>query len=130
MNSPLKAALAAVTLAVAAQASTQVAFYEHERFDGRTFTTQRQVGNFERYGFNDRASSAALANGRWEVCEEMRFDGRCVVPSPGRYPSLASMGLNDSVSSLRSFTRNARGAADYYQVPTNRVIELGTQVEI
>ena len=25
---------------------------------------------------------------------------------------------------------NARGAADYYQIPTNRVIELGTQVEI
>ncbi len=27
-------------------------------------------------------------------------------------------------------SRNARGAADYYQIPTNRVIELGTQVEI
>jgi len=26
--------------------------------------------------------------------------------------------------------RNARGAADYYHIPTNRVIELGTQVEI
>jgi KUP system potassium uptake protein len=29
-----------------------------------------------------------------------------------------------------TMSRNARGAADYYQVPTNRVIELGTQVEI
>ncbi|MES2901438.1 MAG: potassium transporter Kup [Pseudomonadota bacterium] len=27
-------------------------------------------------------------------------------------------------------SRNARGAADYYQIPPNRVIELGTQVEI
>ncbi|MGZ8290553.1 MAG: potassium transporter Kup [Telluria sp.] len=27
-------------------------------------------------------------------------------------------------------SRNARGAADYYQIPSNRVIELGTQVEI
>ncbi len=27
-------------------------------------------------------------------------------------------------------SRNARGAADYYQVPTNRVIELGTQIMI
>jgi KUP system potassium uptake protein len=26
--------------------------------------------------------------------------------------------------------RNARDAADYYRIPTNRVIELGTQVEI
>jgi KUP system potassium uptake protein len=29
-----------------------------------------------------------------------------------------------------AMSRNARGAADYYQIPTNRVIELGTQVEI
>lgn len=27
-------------------------------------------------------------------------------------------------------SRNPRCAADYYQIPTNRVIELGTQVEI
>ncbi len=29
-----------------------------------------------------------------------------------------------------TMSRNARGAADFYQIPTNRVIELGTQVEI
>ncbi len=29
-----------------------------------------------------------------------------------------------------SMSRNARSAADYYQIPPNRVIELGTQVEI
>ena len=27
-------------------------------------------------------------------------------------------------------SRNARGAADYYQIPANRVIELGSQIEI
>jgi KUP system potassium uptake protein len=27
-------------------------------------------------------------------------------------------------------SRNARDAADFYRIPTNRVIELGTQVEI
>jgi KUP system potassium uptake protein len=29
-----------------------------------------------------------------------------------------------------TMSRNARDAADYFQIPTNRVIELGTQVEI
>jgi KUP system potassium uptake protein len=29
-----------------------------------------------------------------------------------------------------AMSRNARDAADYFQIPTNRVIELGTQVEI
>jgi KUP system potassium uptake protein len=28
-----------------------------------------------------------------------------------------------------TMSRNARDAADYFRVPTNRVIELGTQVE-
>jgi len=29
-----------------------------------------------------------------------------------------------------TMSRNARDAADYYRVPANRVIELGTQVEL
>jgi KUP system potassium uptake protein len=33
-------------------------------------------------------------------------------------------------SLFATMSRNARDAADYYRVPTNRVIELGTQVEI
>jgi KUP system potassium uptake protein len=33
-------------------------------------------------------------------------------------------------SLFTTMSRNARDAADYYKVPTNRVIELGTQVEI
>ncbi len=33
-------------------------------------------------------------------------------------------------SLFAAMSRNARDAADYYRVPANRVIELGTQVEI
>jgi KUP system potassium uptake protein len=29
-----------------------------------------------------------------------------------------------------TMSRNARDAADYYRIPANRVVELGTQVEI
>jgi KUP system potassium uptake protein len=29
-----------------------------------------------------------------------------------------------------TLSRNARDAAEYYRIPTNRVIELGTQIEI
>ena len=49
-----------------------------------------------------------VSGGRWEVCEDARFEGRCVVLRPGRYPSLAAMGLNDRVSSVRSVGRNDR----------------------
>jgi len=108
MNVPFRTALAASGLAFVTCASAQVTFYEHEGFAGRTFTTQRQVGDLSRYGFSDRASSVIVANERWEVCDDTRFGGRCVVLRPGRYPSLAAMGLNDRISSVRTVDRQAR----------------------
>ena len=91
-----------------APAAAQVTFYEREGFQGRSFTTEKQVGNFERFGFNDRASSVEVLGERWEVCQDARFRGRCVVLRPGGYPSLAAMGLNDRVSSVRAVSWNAR----------------------
>ena len=108
MNSILRSALVVAGLAIATQAVAQVTFYEREGFEGRSFTTEKQVGNFERYGFNDRASSVVVIGNRWEVCEDAKFSGRCIVLRPGRYASLAAMGLNNSVSSVRSVSRNAR----------------------
>jgi uncharacterized protein YcfJ len=108
MKAILRTALALAAVAIATQAAAQVTFYEREGFDGRAFTTDKQVDNFERYGFNDRASSVMVVGDRWEVCENARFGGRCVVLRPGRYPSLAAMGLNDRISSVRDVSRNAR----------------------
>jgi len=109
MNVKQKGAVALAAAVFATQASAQVTFYEREGFEGRSFGTEQQVRNFERHGFNDRASSALVSGGRWEVCEDVAFEGRCVVLRPGRYPSLAAMGLNDRVSSMRNVSANARG---------------------
>lgn len=114
MKTILKSALAAAAVAVATQAVAQVTFYEHEGFEGRTFTTERQIGNFERFGFNDRASSVVVVRDRWEVCSDAHFSGRCVVLRPGRYASLAAMGMNDRASSVRAVGRNARIDGDRY----------------
>src|SRR5437868_13016629 len=108
MNRILGSALAMAGLAFTTQAAAQITFYEHEGFAGRSFTTQKQIGNFERFGFNDRASSVVVQRDRWEVCEDLRFSGKCVVLRPGRYPSLGAMGLNDRVSSVRTVSRSAR----------------------
>ena len=64
--------------------ASQITFYEREDFQGAHFTTGKRVGNFQRVGFNDRASSAVVLGDRWELCENVRFDGRCVVLRPGR----------------------------------------------
>jgi len=108
MKEFLKTAVAVAAVAIASQAVAQVTFYEDDGFQGRTFTTERPVENFSRFGFNDRASSVVVQDNRWEVCEDAQFSGRCTVLRPGRYPSLAAMGLNDRVSSVRAVRGNAR----------------------
>jgi uncharacterized protein YcfJ len=128
MNTVLRTALAVAGLAIAGQAAASVTFYEREGFAGRSFVTQKQVGNFERYGFNDRASSVAVTGERWEVCDDVRFGGRCAVLRPGNYPSLAAMGLNDRVSSARAVRRTAR-IEDYRYAPAP-VADRGAAAQI
>jgi KUP system potassium uptake protein len=47
-----------------------------------------------------------------------------VIPTPGA----GMMPWREHL--FATMSRNARDAADYFHIPTNRVIELGTQVEI
>jgi uncharacterized protein YcfJ len=108
MNTLLRNALVVAGMAMATQASAEVSLYAGEGFSGPSFSTERQIGNLERQGFNDRASSAVVTGERWEVCENARFGGRCVVLRPGNYPSLAAMGLDNRVTSVRGLARGAR----------------------
>lgn len=108
MHRSLKPATAAVLAFCAAQAGAEVTFYQRADFDGRAFTTYETINDLSRYGLNDRASSVVVARQRYEVCEHARFEGRCVILRPGSYPSLAAMGLNNQVSSVRPVPWNAR----------------------
>jgi uncharacterized protein YcfJ len=108
MNWKLKAALGATTVFLATQAAAQITFYERDGFRGREFTTDKQVGNLAQQGFNDRASSVVVERGRWEVCTDARFQGRCVVLRQGSYESLGGLGLNDQISSVRPVNQQAR----------------------
>ena len=107
------AALLAIA-AVTAQVSAQVTFYGEESFAGRSFTTQRQITNFERQGLADGASSVVVEKDRWEACEEPRFGGRCIVLRPGRYPSFNTLGMVNGALSVRAIGRSARVADERY----------------
>ena len=116
MKLKLKSALAPAfmlgLLAVSTVVSAQITFYEHEAFRGRTYIANQQVQNLGRQGYNDRASSVIVTRGRWLVCEDERFEGRCVVLRPGNYDTLSSMGMNDRISSVRPV-----GNRQYSQAP-------------
>ncbi|MDC8757734.1 potassium transporter Kup [Janthinobacterium fluminis] len=83
------------------------------------------------YGFKDepdipRVMALCEAHGlQFEMMETSFFIARqTVISTPGQGMAPWREHLFVAMS------RNARGAADYYQIPSNRVIELGTQVEI
>ncbi len=83
------------------------------------------------YGFKDEPdipkllAQCATQGLEFEMMETSFFIARqTVISTPGS--GMASW----RESLFVTMSRNARGAADYYQIPTNRVIELGTQVEI
>ncbi|AXA93143.1 potassium transporter Kup [Massilia sp. YMA4] len=83
------------------------------------------------YGFKDEPDIPAILTlcGElglpFEMMETSFFIARqTVISAPGE--GMASWREHLFVA----MSRNARAAADYYQIPPNRVIELGTQVEI
>jgi uncharacterized protein YcfJ len=112
MVSKLAAAVALSALVAAPAALAQVTFYSQEGFTGRSYSVGGADPNFSQSGFNDRASSAIVERGRWEVCEHAGFAGRCVVLRRGQYPSLAAMGLDDRISSVRRVGGGGRHVAE------------------
>jgi uncharacterized protein YcfJ len=117
----LLVAAAICAVAWSAPASARVTLYQDDDFQGQSFSTNRQVRNFVNIGFNDRASSIVVTDGRWEVCDDVGFAGACRVLRVGSYPSLRAMGMNDRVSSLRPLRAGARVADDRYgpEAPAN-----------
>jgi uncharacterized protein YcfJ len=113
MKKTLIAGLAFLGVVVASHAAAQVTFYEQEGFRGRSFTASQRVDNLNGTGFNDRASSAIVERGEWQVCEDAFFRGRCSVLRPGQYPSLSAMAMNNTISSIR----RVQGRPDYVYAP-------------
>jgi hypothetical protein len=99
MNRHLRTALIVLGFAASGAASAGITFYEGENFTGREMSVDRTVANFDDTRFNDRARSAIVDAGQWELCVDSDFRGTCQVLGPGRYPDLG--GLAHKVSSVR-----------------------------
>ncbi|NDP43628.1 MAG: beta/gamma crystallin family protein, partial [Aromatoleum sp.] len=93
--------------AAGAAAAADITLFENDNYNGRRLRSTTSVSNLDNSGFNDRASSVVIHNGQWQICSDAYFRGRCVTLGPGDYPSLRSMDLNDSVSSVRDLWDHA-----------------------
>lgn len=83
------------------------------------------------YGFKDVPDIPLVL----DICKQfgMEFDMLSTSFFISRQTIISTPGAGMSMWREHLFvtlSRNARGAADYYQIPPNQVIELGTQVEI
>ncbi len=76
-----------------------VQLFSGQRFEGPAVSVSGDVRSLNDVGFNDRAGSIVIYEGRWEFCEHGDFRGQCVVFGPGRYPFLE--GMNNRISSMR-----------------------------
>ncbi len=76
----------------------RVVLYEDRNFGGQAFVVTTTMTQLR--GFNDKAGSARVEGGNWELCEDDRFGGRCVTITQD-VSDLRRLGLNDKVSSVR-----------------------------
>lgn len=80
--------------------SGQIELFSQPNFTGRSVSLEREQAEFAGIGFNDRAASAVVTSGVWELCADNGFAGNCRRYPPGRYPDLG-YGMARQVSSAR-----------------------------
>lgn len=78
-----------------------IELYEHDDFGGRALRAAGAMPNLQMSGFNDLASSVQVRSGRWELCSDAEYRGRCIALEPGSVRRLRERDMNDMVSSLR-----------------------------
>jgi hypothetical protein len=76
-----------------------VLMFAGPRFERQQVALSQDVRSLNDVGFNDRATSIIIREGRWEFCEHADFRGECIVLGPGRYDFLDRM--NNRISSMR-----------------------------
>lgn len=88
-----RALMAVVTmtlgLATAVRAEeSAVELYDAPNFSGAGVGLVSGVSNLGDVGFRDSVLSMIVYRGRWELCEQVNYGGRCRVFGPGRYDRL------------------------------------------
>jgi len=77
---------------------SRLVLFDQTEFRGRSFVMSGTTPSFRELG--NRARSAKVYGGSWELCDGPQFRGRCVTLN-GSEPDLGRVGLRDKVSSAR-----------------------------
>jgi hypothetical protein len=99
MNRLIKHIVFGVAMFAGSTAMAGITFYDSENFGGRQIGGNESMPNFRSLDFNDRARSAIIEGGPWEVCVGTNYHNDCKVLAPGRYPNLGKW--SKKISSAR-----------------------------
>jgi hypothetical protein len=84
-----------------------ITLYDSPGLTGRSYSANGPIGNLDSVRFNDRASSALISSGTWQLCADADFRSSCEVLGPGRHDNLG--GVTGRVSSIRPFAGGGGG---------------------
>ena len=79
--------------------------YASKNYLGPSHIVDRPRADLRVESLQAEATSAVIASGRWELCEDTQFRGPCVTLGPGKYPSLGDFGLKYGAASVRRATQ-------------------------
>jgi hypothetical protein len=77
----------------------RIVLYDGRNFQGRSTTIDDDTPTL-RWTNNNTAGSLRVESGRWEICDQARYGGRCVTVTSD-IPDLERYGWNNRISSLR-----------------------------
>ena len=84
--------------------AADIVLYASRDYLGPSHVVDRPRADLRVESLQAEATSAVIASGRWELCEDAEFRGRCVTLGPGKYPSLGDFGLKYGAASVRRAT--------------------------
>jgi len=84
--------------------AADIVLYASKDYLGPSHVVDRPRADLRVEALQAEATSAVIASGRWELCEDTGFRGRCVTLGPGKYPSLGDFGLKYGAASVRRAT--------------------------
>jgi len=86
--------------------AADIVLYASKDYLGPSHTVDRPRADLRVESLQAEATSAVIASGRWELCEDTEFRGRCVTLGPGKYPALGDLGLKSGAASVRRSTQS------------------------
>lgn len=85
-----------------------IVLFEHGNYQGRALPLNRSNDNLGEPNFNDIVSSVLVREGRWELCSDWHYEGRCQIVDAD-IPNMNYLQMNDVISSVRRIDGGAWG---------------------